>query len=367
EAKGSFDAAMQAASGSDARKEAVQKLNEQYGSYLPNLLTEKSSNNELAGALTLVNSELEKKLKLKFRDQAREGLEATLNQAETALYEAAVSGIDSPNAQKAIAEKVKGVIEQVRSGQISFRAAQNSVSSVKFAAQDGILKSGVGEVYMHDLFNAVKSYTSGLQMLGVQYSDRKQTPAATTITNNYISGLIPSLGATSGTGIPGFPLTTATTATSMAVPTPIPTTPTAVELLNDLGSLGGSGGGNGSGASNVFDLNQVVTNTKGSTTYNAVVSKLGRVKMAGLAAASMVGLSTVSPALSVPPISEGASASFATRGVDAEDCNKKQKTLNLDKFCDQIVIHIAKADDQGMDEIRTKVMQILKEVCDEQA
>jgi len=62
----------EAASGSRARAEAIKIINERYGNYLPNLLTEKSSNEDIAIALQSVNSELEKNIKLKFRQQEAE-------------------------------------------------------------------------------------------------------------------------------------------------------------------------------------------------------------------------------------------------------------------------------------------------------
>ena len=66
------EAATRAASGSRARAEAIKIINERYGNYLPNLLTEKSSNEDIAIALQSANSELEKNIKLKFRKQEAE-------------------------------------------------------------------------------------------------------------------------------------------------------------------------------------------------------------------------------------------------------------------------------------------------------
>lgn len=66
------EAATRAASGSRARAEAIKIINERYGNYLPHLLTEKSTNEEIAIALQSVNTELEKNIKLKFRQQEAE-------------------------------------------------------------------------------------------------------------------------------------------------------------------------------------------------------------------------------------------------------------------------------------------------------
>ena len=46
--------------GSQERADAIKKLNERFGDYLPHLLTEKSSNEEVAAALKLANTEIER-------------------------------------------------------------------------------------------------------------------------------------------------------------------------------------------------------------------------------------------------------------------------------------------------------------------
>ena len=69
-------AATNAAEGSDERKRAIDKINELYGDYLPQLLTEKTSNEELETALSNVNTQLERKIKL----QARENAEMDIQQ-----------------------------------------------------------------------------------------------------------------------------------------------------------------------------------------------------------------------------------------------------------------------------------------------
>ena len=70
------EAATNAAEGSDERKRAIDKINELYGDYLPQLLTEKTSNEELETALINVNTQLERKIKL----QARENAEMDIQQ-----------------------------------------------------------------------------------------------------------------------------------------------------------------------------------------------------------------------------------------------------------------------------------------------
>ena len=79
EAKESFDAAIKASEGSEERAAAIRKINEQYGEYLPYLLSEKSTNEELRAALTGVNEQLEIKIRNKFREKE---IEAAMQQAD---------------------------------------------------------------------------------------------------------------------------------------------------------------------------------------------------------------------------------------------------------------------------------------------
>ena len=73
-----FDAAMKAAEGSDERAAAIARINTQYGTYIPSLLTETATNDDLRDALDRVNNELERKLLNKFRDQAMTDVVADL-------------------------------------------------------------------------------------------------------------------------------------------------------------------------------------------------------------------------------------------------------------------------------------------------
>lgn len=84
------EAAINAAEGSDERKRAIDKINELYGDYLPQLLTEKTSNEELETALTNVNTQLERKIKL----QARENAEMDIQQHKMDAVKAALDSFN---------------------------------------------------------------------------------------------------------------------------------------------------------------------------------------------------------------------------------------------------------------------------------
>lgn len=84
------EAATSAAEGSDERKRAIDKINELYGDYLPQLLTEKTSNEELETALANVNTQLERKIRL----QARENAEMDIQKHKMDAVKAALDGFN---------------------------------------------------------------------------------------------------------------------------------------------------------------------------------------------------------------------------------------------------------------------------------
>ncbi len=80
-----FAAAMRAGDGTKRRAEYIKQINDQYGDYLPNLLNEKTTNDELSKALKIVNSELQRKYALQMKEQATGDIvkESTEKQIET--------------------------------------------------------------------------------------------------------------------------------------------------------------------------------------------------------------------------------------------------------------------------------------------
>lgn len=101
------DAATSAAEGSDERKRAIDKINELYGDYLPNLLTEKTSNEELETALKNVNTQLEQKIKL----QARENAEMDIQQHKMDTIKAVVDALAN-DYEKKFGKKIPTAVMQ---------------------------------------------------------------------------------------------------------------------------------------------------------------------------------------------------------------------------------------------------------------
>ena len=67
-----FSALKSTAKGTEERKDLINQINDKYGKYLDNLLTEKSSLKEIENAQKLANKAIEQNLALKFKQQATE-------------------------------------------------------------------------------------------------------------------------------------------------------------------------------------------------------------------------------------------------------------------------------------------------------
>lgn len=65
-----FDALKRSKEGTEERKTLINEINNTYGQYLPNLLTEKSSIDDIRDAYNLVNKALEKQIAIKIRNAA---------------------------------------------------------------------------------------------------------------------------------------------------------------------------------------------------------------------------------------------------------------------------------------------------------
>ena len=72
------DAVTSATIGSKERAAAIKQINDQYGSYLPHLLDEKASNDEVAAALGIVNAKLTEQIRLKGMLNAKSKLDEGL-------------------------------------------------------------------------------------------------------------------------------------------------------------------------------------------------------------------------------------------------------------------------------------------------
>lgn len=107
------DAATKAAEGSDERKRVIDKINELYGDYLPQLLTEKTSNEELETALKNVNTQLEQKIKLQARENAEMDIQKHRTDAIKGAVDAIISSYKKITGQNMPAEAISSITTKV--------------------------------------------------------------------------------------------------------------------------------------------------------------------------------------------------------------------------------------------------------------
>lgn len=337
-AQADFDAAMKAAEGSDERAAAIARINTQYSTYLPSLLTETATNDDLRDALDRVNNELERKLLNKFRDQAMTDVVADLEKTRTKVLERLLKRVDDGQKQQ-FAGDFNRMFDKMKAGE-DWQADEEAIRD-KYGIGDlwdEIARGATAWIYrgvtgnIKQLSRAVGDYNEGLGRIDLLYGPPVPAAAPTTTPAPAPDGNPVS----DGRG--GRP-------------------------FQQLSAALGSGTGRSSSAG-VFDLDSVAVNEKGTAAYSAITSKLGRVKLAGLTAAASLGLAAASPAATQAAALPGGEEATA---VDTRDYDEDHPRITADKFCDQIVINIASADGQGLDEIREKIMDVLMEVTDGQA
>ena len=154
--------------------------------------------------------------------------------------------------------------------------------------------------------------------------------------------------------------------------------------LNLSGKSGRGSTGKGSTRAETLDLNQIVPNLKGSTAYSAIAEKMAPVMIgqsvpdvapkqanpfqAVMQAAATLALPLALPltmaATSLPQDRQPSAQDYATTEYRSED---PRKTITMDRFCDNIVIHVANTDNKGRDQIQKEVRAALEEFLDDYA
>lgn len=138
---------------------------------------------------------------------------------------------------------------------------------------------------------------------------------------------------------------------------------------NLMGKLGtGKGGGKGKNAdtTNTLDLSKIVQETKGSTAYSAIASRLSGVKMPSLAkAAATVAIPLAVAGTSLQPPTVQPPSPDQTEYADKMPTGSRSKSVTMDRFCDKIEIHVASADGKGKDQIRQEIIEVLTQAFDD--
>lgn len=339
ETRAGFDAAMKAKEGSEERAAAIKKINEQYGSYLPNLLSEKATNDELRDALDRVNVELERKLRNKFRDEAMNGAAKELEEVRTKVMNNLLNRVDKSR-QAEFAGDFNQLFEKIKAGEAWQADAQALREKYDIGGWfDEYFRNATYTIHrgvtgrLNQLQNAANDYQEKLRRIDLLYGAAQSLPVST-------APVVPTDGAAGGS-----------------------TTP------KDLTRLFGGGGGGGGSTGSVFDLDSVAVNEKGTGAYSTIVSKLNRVKVAGLTTAASLGIGMASPALSQATALPNSAATEmpVLSGVDTKDYAAPDRLPEVRKICDQLIINIKQLDERGEDEIRKRVIDILMEAVDGRA
>ena len=117
--------------GSQERADAIKKLNERFGDYLPYLLTEKTSNEEVAAALRLANAELERKIKLQAMEEAQTKIFSSLTDAASKATDTLTALLEKWNKSKLSTEQIETVTQAVVDYREAMKAAESETDMGK--------------------------------------------------------------------------------------------------------------------------------------------------------------------------------------------------------------------------------------------
>lgn len=145
-----------AAVGSRERAEAIRELNDRFGDYLPYLLTEKTSNEEVAAALRTANSELERKIKLQAMESAQTKIFNGLTDAAAKTSDSLTKLLQNWNHSKLSTSQIEAVTKAV----VDYREALRSAEMESDASQKAKLQA-----------DAETSFKNTLTSSGLRYPD----------------------------------------------------------------------------------------------------------------------------------------------------------------------------------------------------
>lgn len=159
EIKKNFEAAKTSAEGSEARRKAIQDINEKYKEYLPNLLSEKDGLDKIAEAQNAVTEAMAKSLSFKAQEKELASLKESTTEAAD-KYAELLSNIFgnrnkySSQQQGAAVAALDQLIEKTGSANVGIQQIKESLGSV------GI---DVGLMQYNSLFSGINSYITSLR------------------------------------------------------------------------------------------------------------------------------------------------------------------------------------------------------------
>ena len=156
-----FDALKKAGEGTDERRRLIDEINQKYGEYMPNLLSEKSSLDEIEAAYRNVNNAMVANIALKYKKQEADAATEEAAQRQTDALEAIrqrvlqVSGATQKNAvdaQSAVRSMTATYQQAGYTWQKAFNSIYDSINAQFFGGK------GLGSKASEELQSYVKSY-----------------------------------------------------------------------------------------------------------------------------------------------------------------------------------------------------------------
>ena len=157
------DAVTSATIGSKERAAAIKQINDQYGSYLPHLLDEKASNDEVAAALGIVNDKLSEQIRLKGMLNAKSKLDEGLQDSTVKAAENIRNAYNKTHKDSKMSEDdYRGVLEAI----VGFRdtmTSETSSNTDRVNAAAALKRSPIlRDFHPKDLANQLSPVSSGI-------------------------------------------------------------------------------------------------------------------------------------------------------------------------------------------------------------
>lgn len=185
------DAVTSATIGSKERAAAIKQINDQYGSYLPHLLDEKASNDEVAAALGIVNDKLSEQIRLKGMLNAKSKLDEGLQDSTVKAAENIRNAYNKTHKDSKMSEDdYRGVLEAI----VGFRdtmTSETSSSTDKVNAAAALKRSPIlRDFHPNDLAkklspvsSGIDKYNSDVKTLEALYGVNKRKNSSVTTTS----------------------------------------------------------------------------------------------------------------------------------------------------------------------------------------
>ena len=182
------DAVTSATIGSKERAAAIKQINDQYGSYLPHLLDEKASNEDVATALGIVNDKLTEQIRLKGMLNAKSKLDEGLQDSTVKAAENIRNAYNKTHKGSEMSEDdYRGVLETI----VGFRdtmTSETSSNTDKVNAAAALKRSPILRDFHPDdlakglspVSSGIDKYNSDVKTLEALYGVNKRKNSVTT-------------------------------------------------------------------------------------------------------------------------------------------------------------------------------------------